>query len=87
MKPKVAVFMQKVECKKYPNSVWNFITREKKMQVYKLCKQQGIKPTTKKTITDAKIAALEAKLRITSQPKEVMSRRRKGRLPKNQHGG
>ena len=70
VRAKVVAFMGKVECKKYPKAVWNFINRHQKMQVKKLCKQQGIKPTIKQTSTDARIAALEVKIKMTSQPEE-----------------
>ena len=37
VRPKVVAFIGKVECKKYPKAVWNFVMKE----------QQGIKPTMK----------------------------------------
>ena len=40
------------------------------MQVHKLHEQQDIKPNMKQTSADAKIAALKAKLGVSSQPKE-----------------
>ena len=40
------------------------------MQVRILHKQQGIKPAMKQTSADARIAALGAKLGISSQPEE-----------------
>ena len=40
------------------------------MQICMLHEQQGIKPTAKQTSADARIVALQTKLRITSQPKE-----------------
>ena len=33
MKPKVAAFTGKVECKKYPKAVWNYMTKEQQMHV------------------------------------------------------
>ena len=66
MRPKVAVFMGNLECKKYPKAVWNSMTREQQMQVRKLHEQQGIKPTTWQTRADARISALEAKFGIAS---------------------
>ena len=63
---KVVAFMGKVECKKYLKAVWNSMTREQEMQVRKLRLQQGIKPATRQTSADARISALEAKLKITS---------------------
>ena len=83
---KVAAFMGKVECKKYPKAVWNPMTKEHQMQVCKLYEQQGIKPAMKQTSTDARIATLEAQLGISSHSKErVMSRKKRERLQKNQH--
>ena len=64
MKPKVVDFLGKVECKEYSKTVWNSMIKEQQMQVRKLCEQQGIKPVTKQTSADARIAALEAKLRF-----------------------
>ena len=46
------------------------MTREQQIQVSKLHEQQGIKPIAKQTSADARIAALDAKFRIASQPKE-----------------
>ena len=46
------------------------MTKEQQMQVCKLHEQQGIKLTMKQTSAEAMIAALEAKLKITSQPKK-----------------
>ena len=48
------------------------MNREQQMQVHKLHEQQGIKHTAKQTSADARIAALEAKLRIASHPEEGM---------------
>ena len=45
-KPKVVVFTGKIECKKYPKTVWNPISREQQIQVRKMHEQQGIKTTT-----------------------------------------
>ena len=76
VKPKVAAFMGKIECEKYPKAVWNSMTNEHKMQVRKLGEQQGIKPNEKEqTCIEARINAFEEQLRGCSQPKE------------NQHGG
>ena len=66
VRPKMSAFMGKIKCKKYPKAVWNSMTKEQQKQVCKLCEQQGIKPATKQTSTDARIVALEAKLGITS---------------------
>ena len=52
------------------------------MQVHMLWKQQGTKPTTKQTSTDARIAALDAKLRINSQPEEGHIKKKEGETPK-----
>ena len=57
------------------------MTKEQQMQVCKLCEQQGIKPSPKQTSTDARIAALEAKLRITYQPKEGDVKKKEGETP------
>ena len=84
---KVATFMGKVKCKKYPKAVWNFMTKEQQMQVCKLCKQQDIKPAMKQTGTDTRITDLEAKLGVSSQPKEGKIKEKRERLLKNQHGG
>ena len=86
VRPKVVAFTGKIECKKYPKTVWNSMTKEQQMQVCKLCKQQGIKPTAKQASTDARTAAIEAKLRITSQLKDSDVKKKEGRLQKNQHG-
>ena len=51
------------------------------MQVRKLHEQQGIKPMVKQTSADARIAALEAKLWISSQPKEGNVKKMKGETP------
>ena len=53
------------------------------MQVRKLHEQQDIKPATKQTSTDTRIAALEAKLGISSQPEEGEVKEKKGGTPKN----
>ena len=74
--------MGKIECKKYPKAVRNSMTKEQQMQVRKFCEQQGIKPTMKKTSTDSKIAALEAKLEIASQSKEGNDKKKVGETPK-----
>ena len=58
------------------------MTREQQMQVRKLCKQQGIKPTTKQTSTNARIVDLEAKLRRASQPKEGDVKKKEGETSK-----
>ena len=52
------------------------------MQVCKLLEQQGIKPATKQANADARIAALEAKLRVSSQPKEEDVKKKEGEIPK-----
>ena len=33
VRPKMAAFMGKIECKKYPKAAWNSMTREQQMQV------------------------------------------------------
>ena len=38
--------------------------------IKKLCEQQSIKPTTKQTSAEARVAALEAQLKIDFQPKK-----------------
>ena len=86
-KLKVMVFMGTVEYKKYPKAVWNSITKEQQMKVRKLCEQQGIKPAVKMTSADTRIAALEAKLGVSSQPKEGNVKNWREKLPKNQHEG
>ena len=62
------------------------MTMKQQMQVCKLC-EQGIKPAVKQTSTDARIATLEAKLRISFQPEEGDIKKRRERLPKNQYEG
>ena len=57
------------------------------MQVLKLHKQQGIKIALKQTSTDTRIAALEAKLRITSQPKEGDFKKMEGQMPEEPKWG
>ena len=68
-KSKVAPFTGKLECKKYPKAVWNSMSREPQMQVRKLRVHQGIKPTSKQSGSEIRNAALEAQLRVDSQPK------------------
>ena len=53
------------------------MTKVQQMQVKKMHEQQGIKLVMKQTSADARIAALEAQLRISSQPKEEESNVRK----------
>ena len=60
---------------------------EQQMQVRKLHKQQGIKTAMKQTSTDARIAALEAKRGIASQPKEVDVKKKEGETPKEPKWG
>ena len=83
----MAAFMGKVECKKYPKAVCNFMTREQQMQVCNVHEQQGIKPNMKQTSTDARIAALEAKLGITSQLEEGDVKKKEGGTPKEPKWG
>ena len=71
-------FMGKIRCKKYPKKVWNSMPKEQQTQVPKLHEQQSIKPTMKMTSANARIAALEAKLGINSQPKEGDSKKKQG---------
>ena len=58
------------------------MTKEQQVQICKICEQQGIKPAMKQTSTDARIAALEAKLGINSQLKEGNTKKKKGEAPK-----
>ena len=46
------------------------MTKEQQIQVRKLNKQQCIKPATKQTSANNRIAALKSKLGTSSQPKE-----------------
>ena len=55
---------------------------EQQMQVHKLHKQQGIKPTMKQTSTDTRIAALETKFQINSQPEDSDTKNKEGENPK-----
>ena len=57
------------------------------MQVRKLCEHQGIKPATKQTNADARIATFEAKLGIASQPKEGDVKKKEGETPKEPQWG
>ena len=82
IRPNVAAFTGNVEYKKYPKAVWNSMTKEQHMQIRKLQEQQGIKPAAKQKGADARIAALEAKLRISSQPEEGDIKKTKGETPK-----
>ena len=75
-------FMGNIEYKKYHKAVWNSMTRDYQMQVRKLHEQQGIKPTVKQTSAEARIAALDAWLRIHSQPKEGDVTKKKEEGPK-----
>ena len=70
VKPKVVAFTGKDECQKYSQAVWNFIIKEQQMQERKLYGQNGIKPAMKQTSPEARISALEAQLRVSSQPEE-----------------
>ena len=81
MKCKVMAFTGKVECKKYPKKVCNSMTKEQQMQVRKLHEQQGIKPTMRQTSADMRIAALEAKLGVSSQSKEGDVKKPEGETP------
>ena len=74
VKPKVVAFMGKVECKKYSKAVCNSMTREQQMQ--------GIKPTTSQTSTEARIAAHEAQLKISSQPRDGDVKKKEGETPR-----
>ena len=71
VRPKVVAFTGKVECKKYPKAVLNFITKEQQMQVRKLGQEQGIKPAIMGTSAEARVIALEAKFGVSSEPKQV----------------
>ena len=79
--PKVAAFLRKIECKKFPMAVLNAMTIEQKMQVRKRHEQQGIKHAVKHTSAEATIAALEAQLRINSQTMEGDLKQKKGETP------
>ena len=57
------------------------MTKDQQMQVRKLFKQQDIKPTSKQTSTDARIAALEAQFGLSSQPKEGDVKKKEGETP------
>ena len=81
VRPKVAAFTGKVECKKYPKAVWNSMTKKQQMQIRKLHEQQGTKPSMKQPSADARIAVLEAKLRISSQPEEADIKKKEGETP------
>ena len=87
VRPKVATFMEKVECKKYPKAVRKSINREQQMQFRKLQEQQGIKPATRQTSADAKNSAREAKIEITSQPKQDDVKEKEGETPKEPKWG
>ena len=87
VRPKVAAFMWNIKCKKYPMAVWNSMTKEQQMQVCQLRKQQGNKPAAKQTSTDARIAALEAKLGINSQCKESGVKKKEGEAPEEPASG
>ena len=57
------------------------------MQIRKLHEQQGIKHAMKQTSADSRITALKEKLKVSSQPKRVISKRLRERFAKNQHRG
>ena len=80
-------FMGKIKYKKYPKAIWIFMTKEQQMQVCKLIEQQGIKPAKKQTNPDARIAVLRQSLGLILNPRRMMSRKRRERLPRNHHGG
>ena len=80
VKPKVAVFMKKIKCKKYLKAVWNPMMKDQQMQVRKLHEQQGSKPNTQQTIAEARITDHVAQLGIGSQCEEGDIKK------KNQHG-
>ena len=80
--PKVAAFMGKVKCKKYPKAVLKFIMKKEQMQVRELHEQQDIKPTAKQPSADARIAALEAQLGISSQLSMGDNKKKEGDTPK-----
>ena len=54
------------------------MTKEQQVQVRKLCEQQGIKLVVKRTSADARIAALEGNLRVSSWPKGGDVKKTKG---------
>ena len=87
IRPKVAAFMGKIECKKYTKAVWNSMSKEQQMQMRGLCEQQCIKPVSKHPKIEARIAALEAQLRVHSQPEQGDIVKKKERLLKKYHGG
>ena len=82
VKPKVVAFMEKIVCEKYPKAVWSYMTKEQQIQVRKQQEQQGIKPIPKQTSIEARIAALEAQLGVSSQPKEGDFKKKEGETPK-----
>ena len=57
------------------------------MKVKKLQQEQGIKPAIKQTSADARNAALEAKFKTSSQPKESDVKKTKEETRKNQAWG
>ena len=63
------------------------MTRKQQMQVRKLQEQEGIKPTMRQTSADVRISALEAKLRITSQPEQGDVKKKEGETPKEPKWG
>ena len=63
----MAFFLGKIECKKYPKAVW-----------YSMSREQQIKTASKQLCIEARIAALEAQLRVNSQPEEGDVIKKKG---------
>ena len=61
------------------------MTKERQMQVRKLSEQQSIKPAGTQPSADTRITALEVNLALVLNPRRVLSRKQRGRLPKNQH--
>ena len=49
--------------------------------------QEQIKPNSKQPSAESRMAALEAQLMVNSEPEEGDVMKKRGRLPKSQHGG
>ena len=86
VKPKVAACTWKIECMMYPKAIWNSMITEQHMQVRKWHEQQGIKPITKQPRQQLGLLLLRLSLGLVLNPRRVMSRRNRERLPINQHG-
>ena len=86
-KPKVAVFMGKIESKKYPKAIRNSTSREQQIHVRKLCEQQGTKPAMSRLVLKIWLLLLRFRWGLILNPMKVVSSRKRDRLPKSQHGG